>query len=152
MSISRHELLEKLKKEYFDILIIGGGETGSGACLDAASRGIKVALIEAQDFSFATSSRSTKLVHGGVRYLESAVKHLDRHEYKLVHDGLIERKRFLDNAPHLTDSLPIVTPVYSYFEAIYYLVGLKLYDFIAGKASLGKSRFLSKAKTLKLFP
>lgn len=150
--LSREQLLHKLNRDRFDILIIGGGATGAGAALDAASRGLKVALIEANDFSSGTSSRSTKLVHGGVRYLENAIKHLDRHEYALVRDALAERKRFLNNAPHLTKLLPIITPVYSVWEAFYYLVGLKLYDLVAGESSLGRSRFLSREKSLELFP
>lgn len=150
--LSRYQLLEKLRSERFDILIIGGGATGSGAALDAATRGLKTALIEANDFSAGTSSRSTKLIHGGVRYLENAVKHLDRKEYELVRDALKERKRFLQNAPHLTNPLAILTPVYGWFEAFYYLVGLKLYDFVAGDASLGASEFLSRETALSRFP
>jgi glycerol-3-phosphate dehydrogenase len=149
---SRDELLQKLKDDRFDVLIIGGGATGAGAALDAASRGLKAALVEAQDFSSGTSSRSTKLVHGGVRYLENAIKHVDWKEYQLVRDALHERKNFLDNAPHLTNPLPILTPVYSWFEAAYYLIGLKLYDFVASDASLGHSQFMSREKTLERFP
>jgi glycerol-3-phosphate dehydrogenase len=150
--LPRDELLKKLKEEPFDVLIIGGGATGAGAALDAASRGLKTALIEAYDFSSGTSSRSTKLIHGGVRYLENAVKKLDRQEYELVRDALIERKNFLANAPHLTRPLAILTPVYGWFEALYYLIGLKLYDFIAGDATLGNSEFLSKEVALSRFP
>lgn len=150
--IHRDQLLLKLKSERFDVLIIGGGATGSGALLDATTRGLKAALIEANDFSSGTSSRSTKLVHGGVRYLENAIKHLDWQEYELVREALRERKRFLENAPHLTSPLPIITPVYSWFEAAYYLIGLKLYDFVAGDASLGHSQFLSRESTLARFP
>lgn len=148
----RKELIASLKNELFDIVIIGGGATGAGAALDAASRGLKTALIEAYDFSFGTSSRSTKLIHGGVRYLENAFKHLDLHEYALVKEALKERKLFLENAPHLTRTLPIITPVYSAFEAFYYWIGLKCYDVLAGKASLGRSQFLSREKTLARFP
>lgn len=149
---TRAQIIRNLKTEVFDILIIGGGATGSGAALDAASRGLKVALVEAHDFSSGTSSRSTKLIHGGVRYLENAVKHIDVHEYALVRDALHERIRFLKNAPHLTRKLAIITPVYSWFEAGYYLAGLKLYDFVAGKSSLGNSQFLSREQTLKKLP
>jgi glycerol-3-phosphate dehydrogenase len=149
---SRNFLLSALKQDHFDVLIIGGGATGAGAALDAATRGLKVALIEAHDFSSGTSSRSTKLVHGGVRYLENAVKKLDRQEYELVRDALQERKRFLDNAPHLSNSLPILTPVYGYFEAFYFWVGLKLYDLVAGSASLGKSEFIAREDAIQRFP
>lgn len=149
---SRAELLQKLSGEQFDVLVIGGGATGAGAALEAASRGLRVALVEAHDFSFGTSSRSTKLIHGGVRYLENAVKKLDYQEYALVRDALAERKNFLHNAPHLSKPLPIITPVYSWFEAGYYLIGLKLYDLLAGSSSLGGSRFISKEEALKQFP
>lgn len=148
---SRAQIIEALKTQTFDVLIIGGGATGAGAALDAASRGLKVALVEASDFSSGTSSRSTKLVHGGVRYLENAVKHLDKQEYDLVSDALHERKQFLENAPHLTRPIAILTPVFGWFEAIYYLIGLKLYDFVSGNASLGTSEFLSKERTLERF-
>lgn len=148
----REHLLTRLREECFDVLIIGGGATGAGAALDAASRGLKTALIEAQDFSFGTSSRSTKLVHGGIRYLENAVKKCDRHEYALVRDALKERKLFLENAPHLSHPLPIITPVYSWFAALYYWIGLKTYDFVAGDSTLGQSVFLSKEESLQRFP
>jgi glycerol-3-phosphate dehydrogenase len=151
-SLKRDELLMKINRDRFDILIIGGGATGAGAALDSASRGLKTALIEAQDFSFGTSSRSTKLVHGGVRYLENAVKHFDYQEYTLVRDALAERKRFLENASHLACPLPLITPVYGWFEAFYYLMGLKLYDMISGTETLGQSRFISQKKALELFP
>jgi len=149
---SRELLLGTLKSDHFDVLIIGGGATGAGAALDAASRGLNVALIEAQDFSSGTSSRSTKLVHGGVRYLENAVKKLDLQEYELVRDALKERRRFLDNAPHLTNALPILTPVYGWFEAFYFWIGLKLYDLVAQNASLGKSEFIAREEAIKRFP
>lgn len=149
---SREQMISSLKKDQFDILVIGGGATGAGAILDATTRGLKVALIEAEDFSLGTSSRSTKLIHGGVRYLEHAVKHLDKNEFALVRDALHERKRFLENAPHLCHALGILTPVYSWFDAFYYWMGLKTYDVIAGKASLGKSQFIQREETLERFP
>lgn len=150
--LPRAQLLDALAQETFDVVVIGGGATGAGAALEAASRGLKTALVEAYDFSSGTSSRSTKLIHGGVRYLENAVKKLDKKEYELVRDALAERKNFLHNAPHLTRPLAILTPVYSWFEASYFLIGLKLYDFIAGSATLGRSEFLSKGEALKRFP
>lgn len=151
-NLSRSEIIAKLKTEKFDILIIGGGATGAGALLEASSRGLKAALIEQSDFASETSSRSTKLIHGGVRYLENAVKKLDLKEYELVRDALSERQYFLQNAPHLSNPLAIITPVYSWFDAIYYWMGLKTYDFVAGKASFGKSEFLSYKETISLFP
>ena len=95
----------------YDLLIIGGGATGSGIALDAATRGLKVALVEKDDFAAGTSSKSTKLVHGGVRYLEKAVWELDYNQYKLVKEALRERKYFLDTAPHLSMWLPIMLPI-----------------------------------------
>lgn len=93
----------------FDVLVIGGGATGTGCALDAATRGLRTVLIEREDFAAGTSSRSTKLVHGGVRYLEKAVKNLDYGQLKLVFEALHERKTVLDIAPHLATSLPIMT-------------------------------------------
>ena len=95
-----------------DVLIIGGGATGTGCALDAAYRGLKVACVEREDWSSGTSSKSTKLVHGGVRYLEKAFKELDIEQYKLVDEALRERSNFLKIAPHLTDQLPIMLPIY----------------------------------------
>lgn len=149
---SRKHLISRLKETNFDILVIGGGATGSGAFVEAASRGLKVALIEKNDFSAGTSSRSTKLIHGGVRYLENAFKRLDRHEYELVRDALRERARFLKNAPHLTNPLPILTPVYGWFDAFYYLIGLKVYDLLSGDATLGPSEFISRRQMIKRYP
>lgn len=150
--LSRSQLLHRLRQTMFDVLVIGGGATGSSTALDAATRGLKVALVEGNDFSSGTSSRSTKLVHGGVRYLERAIKHLDINEFELVRDALRERKRFLKNAPHLTHPLPILTPVYSWFDAAYYWTGLKFYDLMAGRASIKASEFLTSKKALSHFP
>ena len=99
--MNREEVTKRLKNESFDVLIIGGGATGSGVALDAASRGLKVALVERDDFASATSSHSTKLIHGGVRYLEQAVLKFDRSQFKLVRDALHERSTLLRIAPHL---------------------------------------------------
>ena len=106
--------------EPFDILIIGGGATGAGAALDAATRGLRVALVEGEDFASGTSSRSTKLVHGGVRYLEKAVFQLDPGQLKLVFEALRERRTLLRNAPHLAWPIPIATPCYKAWEVPYY--------------------------------
>ena len=108
----------------YDLLIIGGGATGCGIALDAASRGLKVALLEKNDLAEGTSSKSTKLVHGGVRYLEAAVKNLDRAQYHLVKEALHERGIFLKNAPHLAHRLPLITPIYNWFEVPYVYAGL----------------------------
>ena len=130
---------------HFDILIIGGGATGLGSALDAASRGLKTLLIERADFSKGTSSRSTKLVHGGVRYLAQG-------NIKLVREALRERGLLLKNAPHLCHTQSFIIPVYSWFDKIFYGVGLKIYDLLAGKLSLGATKILSKKQTLAAIP
>jgi glycerol-3-phosphate dehydrogenase len=151
--MNREKAIEKLKSgEKFDLLVIGGGATGSGIALDAASRGLKVALVEKNDFAEGTSSRSTKMVHGGVRYLEKAVKRLDKEQYSLVKEGLHERGIFLKNAPHLAIPLPFVTPLYKWIDVPQVFAGLKLYDMLSGNMSLGKSQFLSKKEVLRRFP
>ncbi|WP_456433973.1 FAD-dependent oxidoreductase [Nitratifractor sp.] len=108
-----------------DLIVIGGGATGAGVALDATLRGLKVLLLEQNDFAEGTSSRSTKLVHGGVRYLEAAVKHLDKKQYDLVREGLRERKIFLRNAPHLAHPIELLTPLYRWSEVPYVYTGLE---------------------------
>lgn len=132
--MKREESLHRLKTESFDCLVVGGGATGGGVALDAASRGLRVALLERFDFASGTSSRSTKLIHGGVRYLELAVKKMDRGQYKLVKEALHERATLLKIAPHLVKRIALLTPLYSRFEVPYYLTGLKLYDWVAGRS------------------
>src|SRR3989339_1230476 len=129
----------------YDIVIIGGGATGLGSAVDAASRGYKTLLVEQADFGKGTSSRSTKLVHGGVRYLAQG-------NIKLVREALAERGRLLKNAPLMTSTQPFVVPVFSLWEKFYYSAGLMLYDVLSGKLSLGKTRLLSRKKTLELLP
>jgi len=141
-----------MENRNFDIIIIGGGATGSGIALDAASRGLKTLLLEKNDFAEGTSSRSTKLVHGGVRYLEKAVKQLDKNQFNLVKEGLKERSRLLKNAPHLCSKLTLVTPIYRWWELPYMFVGLSLYDFVSGTKGLGRSGIVSKSNMLKKFP
>jgi len=141
-----------MNNKNFDIIIIGGGATGSGIALDAASRGYKTLLVEKNDFAEGTSSRSTKLVHGGVRYLEAAVKKLDIDQFNLVKEGLKERSRLLQNAPHLCSRLTLVTPLYKIWEVPYMFAGLTLYDLVSGKKGLGRSSIVSKSKMLKTFP
>lgn len=136
----------------FDLLVIGGGATGCGVALDGATRGLRVGLVEREDFSSGTSSRSTKLVHGGVRYLEKAVFQLDLGQLKLVFYALEERSHILRNAPHLCAPLPTMTPCYEYWEIPYYWSGLKLYDVIAGRKLLHLSRFYSAKESKALFP
>ena len=129
----------------WDIVIIGGGATGVGIAVDAANRGFDVVLLERMDFGSATSSRSTKLVHGGVRYLEQG-------NVSLVMEALKERGLLRQNAPHLVHDLGFVVPNYSWWEAPFYGIGMKVYDLLAGKYGFGKSRLLSREETLEQLP
>ncbi|HEX5284336.1 MAG TPA: FAD-dependent oxidoreductase [Bryocella sp.] len=137
--------LEESKKDKLDIVIVGGGATGLGLAVDAATRGFRTALVEAGDFAQATSSRATKLVHGGVRYLVSGQLHL-------VYEALRERKIMLENAPHLVHAMPFVTPAYKWLDLPYYGIGLKAYEVLSGKSSLGPTRVLSARDTLERVP
>lgn len=139
-------------EDIYDLLVIGGGATGSGIALDAATRGLKVALVERDDFSSGTSSKSTKLVHGGVRYLEKAVWNLDYGQYCLVKEALRERKSFLNAAPHLSSSLPILLPIQQWWQIPYFWAGTKAYDLLAGSQGIESSYFLSKKRALEAFP
>ncbi|KAK2864989.1 hypothetical protein FQN49_004025 [Arthroderma sp. PD_2] len=136
----------------YDILVIGGGATGSGIALDAATRGLRVAMVERDDFSAGTSSKSTKLVHGGVRYLEKAVWEMDYNQYALVKEALRERKYFLHTAPHLSMWLPIMVPVQKWWQVPYFWAGTKCYDFLAGSEGIESSYFLPRSKALDAFP
>jgi glycerol-3-phosphate dehydrogenase len=129
----------------WDIVVIGGGATGAGIAVDAATRGLDVLLLEREDFGKATSSRSTKLVHGGVRYLEQG-------NISLVMEALKERGILRRNAPHLVHDLAFVVPNYSWWEAPFYGIGMKVYDLLAGKYGFGKSRILSREETLERLP
>ncbi|HLJ44815.1 MAG TPA: glycerol-3-phosphate dehydrogenase/oxidase [Bryobacteraceae bacterium] len=133
------------RRERWDFIIIGGGATGVGIAIDAATRGYDVLLLEQSDFGKGTSSRSTKLVHGGVRYLEQG-------NLSLVMEALKERGILLQNAPHLVRNLGFVVPTYEWWESPFYGVGLKLYNLLAGKYGFGPSRILSKTETLELLP
>ncbi len=142
----REDMLQGLNEEtVYDIIIIGGGATGLGTAVDAASRGYKTLLVEQHDFAKGTSSRSTKLVHGGVRYLAQG-------NIKLVREALKERGLLLQNAPHVTNNLSFVLPCYSWWQKIYYGIGLLLYDVMAGKLGLGKTTIISRKKTKELLP
>jgi glycerol-3-phosphate dehydrogenase len=129
----------------WDIIIIGGGATGLGIALDATARGYKILLLEQSDFAKGTSSRSTKLVHGGVRYLAQG-------DLKLVREASIERGLLHKNAPHLVKNQTFIVPVYTFFDKLKYSIGLKLYDRIAGKLRLGPSVLISKKETLVKMP
>ncbi|TRX38815.1 glycerol-3-phosphate dehydrogenase/oxidase [Flavobacterium sp. ZT3R18] len=144
--MNRVEQLEKLKQsQIWDIIIIGGGANGLGVAVDAASRGYKTLLLEAVDFAKGTSSRSTKLVHGGVRYLEQG-------NLSLVIEALKERGLMEKNAGHLIKNESFIIPNYNWWGGYFYTIGLKIYDLLAGKLSLGNSTYLSKETTLKLLP
>ena len=132
--MKRAEMIDQLRGGDFEVLVIGGGATGLGVAVDAASRGYRTALVEADDFAKATSSRSTKLVHGGVRYLEQM-------DISLVTEALRERGIFYRNAPHIVRDLPFIVPRYKWWEGPFYGAGLKAYDLPAGaRRLLQKSR------------
>ncbi|MBN1465629.1 glycerol-3-phosphate dehydrogenase/oxidase [candidate division KSB1 bacterium] len=131
--------------DFWDVVVIGGGATGLGAAVEAASRGYKTVLLEQHDFSKGTSSRSTKLVHGGVRYLQQG-------NVSLVLEALRERGLLVQNAPHLVRNQAFIVPSYDWWEGPFYGIGLKLYDMLAGKLGLGPSKWLSKEETKKRIP
>src|SRR5437588_5288140 len=145
--MTRSEMTSRLAghSEPWDMIVVGGGATGAGVAIDAASRGYDVLLLEQSDFGKGTSSRSTKLVHGGVRYLEQG-------NLSLVMEALKERGLLLQNAPHLVRNLGFVVPTYEWWESPFYGVGLKLYNLLAGKYGFGASRILSREETLERLP
>jgi glycerol-3-phosphate dehydrogenase len=145
--VDRNQLLKKIADptQVWDILVIGGGATGLGVALDAVARGYKTLLVEGADFAKGTSSRSTKLVHGGVRYLAQG-------DVRLVREASIERGLLCRNAPHLVKNQTFIIPVYTYWDRLKYTVGLKLYDWISGKLTLGSSVFISRKKTIEALP
>eukprot|EP00761_Pharyngomonas_kirbyi_P000503 gb/GECH01000503.1/.p1 GENE.gb/GECH01000503.1/~~gb/GECH01000503.1/.p1 ORF type:complete len:584 (+),score=160.39 gb/GECH01000503.1/:1-1752(+) len=149
---SRNTLLNQLKNENeFDILIIGGGATGAGAALEATKRGLKTALVEMDDFGAGTSSRSTKLLHGGVRYLKKAITKWDPSQLQLVKEALHERWNLFQQAPHLTNPIPILTPSYSLFDLVFSFFQLKLYDWIA-YPHIHSSDYIPSGKAKTQFP
>ena len=142
----RAELLDRLAQPHlYDLAVIGGGATGLGVALDAAARGFSVVLVDSHDFAKGTSSRATKLVHGGVRYLAQG-------NISLVREALHERTTLLSNAPHLAQPLPFVMPSYRFWETPFYGIGLMMYDALAGKAGLGATQFLGRERTLQCLP
>jgi glycerol-3-phosphate dehydrogenase len=145
--MNRHQMLERVVARTipWDMIVIGGGATGVGVAIDAASRGFAVLLLEAQDFGKGTSSRSTKLIHGGVRYLEQG-------NISLVMEALKERGLLRQNAPHLVHDLAFIVPNYSWWEAPFYGIGMKIYDLLAGKYGFGRSRILSSQETIDELP
>jgi glycerol-3-phosphate dehydrogenase len=149
---SRATALNGIEKSSFDLCVIGGGATGAGCALDAQLRGLKTVLVEAGDFACATSSSSTKLIHGGVRYLEQAITERDLGQYHVVKRALRERKIMLDNAPFLANPLELVVPCFSRRELYYFRIGMKLYDWISGRNLLFQSRLLSREESLRRMP
>jgi len=144
--MNRQQLVAQLARRItYDVAVIGGGATGLGVALDAAARGFSVVLVESHDFAQGTSSRATKLVHGGVRYLAQG-------NIALVREALHERTTLLHNAPHLAQPLPFVMPSYRFWETPFYGAGLKMYDALAGKAGLGATEFLNREQTLACLP
>jgi glycerol-3-phosphate dehydrogenase len=150
--MNRNRNIERIRNEEFDICIIGGGASGAGCALDAALRGLKVALIEKNDFAAETSSKSTKLIHGGVRYLEQAFKNLDIGQLRQVRHGLEERHIVIKNAPHLAHPLALITPVFSWFEGMYFTIGLTIYGFFAKNDTMPKAKWLNKKETFQRIP
>jgi glycerol-3-phosphate dehydrogenase len=149
---TRAEALENIAGKSFDVCVIGGGATGSGCALDAQLRGLNTVQLEAGDFASATSSTSTKMIHGGVRYLEQAIREFDIKEYEVLTRALHERIHMLRNAPYLTKTELFLTPCYNWFSVLYFEIGLKLYDWIAGRASIAPSFFVSRADALRRMP
>ena len=145
--MNRDDLLHRLddRSTPWDVLIIGGGATGLGVAIESAARGYRTVLLEQHDFAKGTSSRSTKLVHGGVRYLKQG-------NISLVLEALRERGRLLENAPHLVHDLRFVVPNYDWWEGPFYGIGLKVYDLLAGRAGFGPSEHLSREETMAYLP
>src|SRR4030095_1127394 len=143
--MKRDEMMGRLARESFDIIVVGGGASGLGVAVDAASRGYRTLLLEAHDFAKGTSSRSTKLVHGGVRYLEQL-------NFSLVTEALRERGLLYRNAPHLVSNLGFVVPRYRWWQGPFYGIGLKLYDALAGDLNLAPSRTLDREATIAAIP
>ncbi|MFZ2949002.1 MAG: FAD-dependent oxidoreductase, partial [Desulfuromonadaceae bacterium] len=147
MNPAREVLLQRLEDHSrpWDIIVIGGGATGLGAAVDAASRGYRTLLLEQGDFSCGTSSRSTKLIHGGVRYLQQG-------NLALVREALRERRILLANAPHLVHDAPFVIPLYRWWERPFYGIGMGMYDLLSGAGGLKHSRHLGREETIDLVP
>lgn len=147
MRMNRDEMISRIKDpgRKWDFIVIGGGATGLACAIEAASRGYSTLLLEQDDFAKGTSSRSTKLIHGGVRYLQQG-------NVSLVLEALKERGLLRENAPHLVHNLPFIVPSYDWWEGPFYGIGLKLYDMLAGRHGFGRSKFLSRNTTIKAIP
>ena len=148
----RIPVIDQVAEQKFDVCIIGGGATGAGCALESQLRGLKTVMVEAGDFASGSSTASTKMVHGGVRYLQEAVTELDFNQYHLVESALRERAIMLHNAPYLTRMVEYLIPCFSHFEKFYYGLGMKMYDWISGKSSLFPSRLLTRQEALYRMP
>jgi glycerol-3-phosphate dehydrogenase len=148
----RHQVVDHIANQKFDVCVIGGGATGSACALEGQLRGLKTVMLEAGDFGSGSSTASTKMAHGGVRYLQEAVTDLDINQYHLVESALRERALMLHNAPHLTRTVEYLVPCFSHFDSFYYGLGMKMYDWISGKASLLPSRLLTREEALFRMP
>src|ERR1700722_15931955 len=150
-AFDRSEALRRLASEPFDVLVIGGGITGAGVALDAAARGLRTALVERQDFASGTSSKSSKMIHGGLRYLQ-------QHDFRLVYEALHERQRLLDNAPHLVTPLPFLIPLFGRQGVVNkgvartYAIALWLYDVTGGWRIGKRHRRIDQRETLAHLP
>src|SRR5471030_2660711 len=145
--MKRNDLLRQARQrtEPWDIIVVGGGATGAGIAVDAATRGYTTLLLEQHDFGKGTSSRSTKLAHGGVRYLEQG-------NVSLVMEALKERGLMRRNAPHLVSELACIVPSYTWWEGPFYGIGLKLYQMLSGKYGFGPSKLISREETIAHLP
>ena len=148
----RAETLARVSTDSYDLCVIGGGATGAGCALDAQLRGLKTVLVDRGDFGSATSTASTKLIHGGLRYLELAVKELDVAQYRVVRTALRERSRMMRNAPYLTRSRLLAVPCHSLAQALYSRIGIMFYDWLSGTTLLAPSYFLNRRACLKEMP
>ena len=149
---SRKETMERITGREFDLCVIGGGATGAACALDAQLRRLDTILVDAGDFASGSSTAATKLVHGGVRYLQEAVNDLDINKYQLVKGALRERAVMLHNALHLTRKIEFLVPCFSHLEKLYYGLGMKIYDWISGKSRLLPSRLLTREEAVYRMP
>jgi glycerol-3-phosphate dehydrogenase len=148
----RKQALQQAADGEFDVCVIGGGASGASCALDAQLRGLRTVMMEAGDFASGSSTASTKLAHGGVRYLQEAVNDLDIAQYRLVDAALRERGLMLHNAPYLTRTIEFLVPCFNHLDQYYYGLGMKMYDWISGKASLLPSRMLTREEALFRMP
>jgi glycerol-3-phosphate dehydrogenase len=149
---TRQQAFDQIKDGTFDVCVIGGGASGASCALDAQLRGLRTVVVDAGDFASGSSTASTKMAHGGVRYLQEAVTDLDVGQYRLVENALRERALMLRNAPYLTRTMEFLVPCFTHFDEFYYGLGMKMYDWISGKSSLLPSRILTREEALFRMP